>query len=201
MRQNRLGTLLYHFFYSISTSVVSAIIVSWPLLLFFVLVQKTNETVNLTVRQVMHNYTQLLCYLVWPFKFKLQMSNFHSSSSALFHFYECKLLFVLAIAVFIICSFIWLRLKRKRRLRVLRLNKTAALIFILLPIAVLPFALTNFNSFFAVFHQILFHNTDWLFNPETDPIINVLTEGFFAACFAVAGIVYELYFAKKLMNK
>lgn len=201
MRKSSVFSLCYHFLFALSLSVVVAIAVSWPLLLFFVVIQKTNETVKMSVMQVMHNYNQLLQYLLWPFTTKLKMDNFSTSISAAEHFYECKLLFQLALFVFIIGLIIHWYFKHEHHLRRLRLNKTAALIFILLPIAVLPLALTNFDSFFASFHQIIFHNNNWLFNPDTDPIINVLTEGFFAACFAVGGIVYELYFAHHLMSR
>ena len=71
----------------------------------------------------------------------------------------------------------------------------------ILPVVILPFAITNFDSFFVVFHHLLFSNTNWLFDPNLDPIINILTEGFFASCFAVAGIIYELFFAAKLIQK
>ncbi|WP_252897795.1 lipoprotein intramolecular transacylase Lit [Amylolactobacillus amylophilus] len=37
----------------------------------------------------------------------------------------------------------------------------------------------NFDAFFVFFHGIFFHNSDWLFDPVTDPIINVLSENFF----------------------
>ncbi|WP_369395716.1 lipoprotein intramolecular transacylase Lit [Lacticaseibacillus thailandensis] len=32
---------------------------------------------------------------------------------------------------------------------------------------------------------MLFRNQDWEFDPALDPIINVLPEGFFAACFVL----------------
>ena len=41
--------------------------------------------------------------------------------------------------------------------------------------------------------QILFRNTDWLFDPATDPIINVLPESFFMQCFL-------LFFALLLLS-
>ena len=71
----------------------------------------------------------------------------------------------------------------------------------ILPVVVLPFALANFDTFFITFHKIIFNNNNWLFDPTTDPIINILTEDFFAACFAVAGMIYELYFAHFLVRK
>lgn len=193
--------IFYHFLYAVSLSVVGAIIASWPLLFIFMLVQKTNETVHMSVFKVMHNYNELLVYLVWPFKRKLQMDNFPTSTNAAEHFAECKRLFMFAIFVFLICLLIGFLARHRKKNGTLILDKTWALLFQILPVAVLPFAVTNFNSFFIAFHHLLFNNSDWLFNPDTDPIIDVLTEGFFAACFAVAGIIYELYFADKLLRR
>lgn len=192
--------VLYHFLFAISISIVGAIIASWPLLLVFIIVQKTYQTVHLSVMRVMHNYNQLLWYLIWPFKNKLKMDDLPTSADAAEHFADCKRLFLIAIVVFIVCIVMAIWSKRKKS-SLLELNRTWALIFLILPIAVLPFALTNFDSFFITFHHIFFSNSNWLFNPDTDPIIDVLTEGFFAACFAVAGIIYELYFAEKLLRK
>lgn len=202
MRQNfnPLG-VIYHFLFAVSMSVVGAIIASWPLLLVFLLVQKTYETVQMNVFKVMHNYNQLMWYLIWPFKKKLRMDNFHTSANAAEHFADCKKLFLLAIVAFLVCVVIHILAKQKRARVFLDLDRTWALLFLILPIAIFPFALTNFDSFFIIFHRIFFSNTNWLFNPDTDPIINVLTEGFFASCFAVAGIIYELYFANKLLKK
>lgn len=200
-KRNNILTIIYHFIFAVSTSVVTALVASWPLLFVFVLVQKTNKTVNLSIGQVMSNYNQLMWYLIWPFKRKLRMSNLPTSSMAASHFADVKKLFVLAIIAFLCCLII-LFWSKKRNKKFLRLNKVWALLFLLLPVAILPFALTNFDNFFITFHHLFFAGSNtWLFDPVTDPIINVLTEGFFASCFAIAGIVYELYFADKLLQK
>ena len=200
-KKNNILTIIYNFIFAVSTSVVTALVASWPLLFVFVLVQKTNKTVNLSIGQVMSNYNQLMWYLIWPFKRKLRMSNLHTSSMAAGHFVDVKKLFVLAIIAFLCCLIILFWCK-KRNKKFLRLNKVWALLFLLLPVAILPFALTNFDNFFITFHHLFFAGSNtWLFDPVTDPIINVLTEGFFASCFAIAGIVYELYFADKLLQK
>lgn len=202
MKRNiNLFSILYHFLFGLSSSVVGAIIASWPLLFVFVLVQKTNEMVRMSVFKVMHNYNQLMQYLIWPFTKKLKMDDFPTSSNAAKHFADCKRLFLFAILVFIICLIIFFIAKKQKNKAWLKLDKTWALIFLILPIVILPFAITNFDTFFASFHHIFFSNSNWLFDPATDPIINVLTEGFFASCFAVAGIIYELYFAEKLLQK
>ena len=200
-RQNNLLTVIYHFIFGITSAVVGAIVTSWPLLFVFVLVQKSNKTVNLTIGQIMHNYNQLMWYLIWPLKRQLKMRNFPTSATGAQHFADVKKLFVLAVFAFLCCLLIMLWCRRKNK-RALKLNKVWALVFLLLPIALLPFALANFDSFFVSFHHLLFAGSNtWLFDPGTDPIINVLTEGFFASCFAVGGIIYELYFANQLLKR
>ena len=200
-KSNPILAVMFHFIFGITSSVVGAIIASWPLLLVFVIVQKTYKTVHLSVGQVIHNYNQLMGYLVWPFKQHLHMSNFPTSVMAAQHFAEVKRLFILAVFAFLCCLLIFLITKNKKS-KALKLDKVWALLFLLLPIVVLPFALTNFDDFFITFHYLFFAgNSTWLFDPSTDPIINVLTEGFFASCFAVGGIIYELYFVNQLLKK
>lgn len=199
MKNKPLTALVYNFLNSISIATLGAFIFSWPLLAFFVVIQKTNIIVGQPLRVIMHNYTQLLEYLIWPFIKKLKMTNFPTSSSAAEHFFECKLLFELALIVFIVGLIIYLYLRQRKKLSYILLTKSEALIFMIIPIIILPFALMNFDSFFITFHHLLFNNSNWLFDPATDPIIDVLSEGFFAACFAVAGIIYELYYARFLL--
>lgn len=200
-KKSNILTIIYHFIFAVSSSVVVTLVASWPLLFVFVLVQKTNKTVNLSVSQVMHNYNQLLWYLTWPFKHELKMQNLPTSRMAAQHFADVKKLFVLAIVAFICCLVIYFWSKHHNK-KILRLDKIWALLFLLMPIVVLPFALANFDNFFITFHHLFFAGSNtWLFDPATDPIINVLTEGFFASCFAIAGISYELYFANKLLQR
>ncbi|MDR4288047.1 TIGR01906 family membrane protein, partial [Bacillus thuringiensis] len=49
-------SIIYHFFFALSSSVVGAILASWPLLFIFMVVQKTYETVHMSLFKVMHNY-------------------------------------------------------------------------------------------------------------------------------------------------
>ena len=202
MKKNlNLFQILYYFLFGISSSIVGAIIASWPLLFIFVLLQKTNELVHLSIFKVMHNYNQLMFYLLNPFKTVLKMDDFSTSKNAAEHFADCKNLFVFTFIIFIFCLIIYVIAKKTKNRTWLKLDKTWALLFLILPVVILPFAITNFDSFFVVFHHFLFSNTNWLFDPNLDPIINILTEGFFASCFAVAGIIYELFFAAKLIQK
>ncbi|MBQ9092149.1 MAG: TIGR01906 family membrane protein [Anaerotignum sp.] len=38
---------------------------------------------------------------------------------------------------------------------------------------------TDFTKYFTYFHLIFFDNDDWILNPETDLLINIVPEGFF----------------------
>lgn len=201
MKRKPIVAVVYNALMAVATATIVAIVLSWPLLAIFVKIQKTNLIVKESIATVMKNYTQLLNYLLFPFKNKLQMSDFPTSPSAARHFYECKLLFELAIIVFIVGLIILIFLKMRKRMSYIYISRTTALIFMILPIIILPFALMNFDEFFISFHHLLFNNNDWLFDPTTDPIINVLTEEFFAGCFATGGIIYELYFSCFILTK
>lgn len=201
MKRKPIIAVVYNLMMSLATATLGAVVLSWPLLAIFVKTQKTDLIVRKSLGTIMKNYTQLLDYLLLPFKNKLQMSDFPTSPSAARHFYECKLLFELAIIVFIVGLIILIFLKMRKRMNYIYISKTTALIFMILPVIILPFALMNFDEFFISFHHLLFNNSDWLFDPTTDPIINVLTEEFFAGCFATGGIIYELYFSCFILTK
>lgn len=51
--------------------------------------------------------------------------------------------------------------------------------------------LLNFDEFFVIFHEVLFRNSDWLFDPNRDPVINILPEEFFTQCFILFFILFE----------
>src|SRR5699024_11703113 len=65
----------------------------------------------------------------------------------------------------------------------------------LVPIVFGFFMLVGFDRFFILFHETFFNNDDWLFDPTTDPIINVLPEQFFMHSFILFFILIELFFA------
>ncbi len=49
----------------------------------------------------------------------------------------------------------------------------------------------NFNRYFVLFHQIFFDNDDWILNPKTDLLINIVPEGFFRdTAFWIAGLFF-----------
>ena len=117
MKRKPIIAVVYNLMMALATATLGAIVLSWPLLAIFVKVQKTDLIVRKSLGTIMKNYTQLLDYLLLPFKNKLQMSDFPTSPSAARHFYECKLLFELAIIVFIVGLIILIFLKMRKRIR------------------------------------------------------------------------------------
>ena len=53
---------------------------------------------------------------------------------------------------------------------------------IAVPLILALISIIDFDRLFVVFHKIAFDNDDWLFNPETDPVIRILPEEFFMRC-------------------
>ena len=51
------------------------------------------------------------------------------------------------------------------------------------------FISANFTKYFTCFHLLFFDNEDWILNPETDLLINIVPEGFFRdTAFGIAGV-------------
>ena len=117
----------------------------------------------------------------------MQLPNFPSSSSGAKHFYEVKQLFLFNYAILLVTFVPSLRILRQLYRQKMTWLFIRPIQWTVLVFAVLLFLMAiGFERFFIYFHQILFRNTDWLFDPATDPIINVLPESFFMQCFLLS---------------
>ncbi len=153
------------------------------------------DQLGLSHEQLMENYQILLEYLNKPWVNKLNMPDFSSSESGLFHFYEVKILFwinYIAMAVSAALSFFFLRnLRRTDGFSILIRPFRWAMI---IPVVLLGLLAVNFDRMFVIFHELLFNNDDWIFNPSTDPIILALPQEFFMYCFMFAFFIMMLLF-------
>lgn len=179
----------------LSGTIVLTINASW-LYYFNVQWQHLGRLVNLSTGRLMVNYYQLLAYLNFPWVGKLKMMDFTDSAGALRHFADVKALFLLDYGVFVVTSlttyYLWRRLKRDRQLWRFVLPMQTAL---WVPPLLAAIMAVNFDQFFIFFHEVLFRNSDWLFDPLFDRIIIVLPDTFFLQCFALAFIILEWSFA------
>ena len=75
MKRKPIIAVVYNLMMALATATLGAVVLSWPLLAIFVKTQKTDLIVRKSLGTIMKNYTQLLDYLLLPFKNKLQMSE------------------------------------------------------------------------------------------------------------------------------
>lgn len=171
------------------------------------------EQVGMARETIMDNYYVLLEYLHFPWVDELVMPDFPTSASGAFHFYEVKILFYINYLILFITvpTSIYYLYRLKQESQLYRL-KTPSFIASWIPIGLLIFLTISFDRMFVLFHELLFNNDAWLFNPATDPIINVLSQEFFMMCFILAFVLIEAMFiagyfvgkrdlTKKILNK
>lgn len=154
-----------------------------------------SSDVSMDKATILRNFDQLMMYLNNPFVQTLSLNDFSVSESGAFHFYEVKRLFMICYSVFIVTivpsvSFMNYLVKNNRLWRLIRTCQYGMII----PILLFLFMVIGFDQFFVLFHGVLFNNNDWLFNPTTDPIINVLPEMFFMHCFVLFFVLLEFLF-------
>ncbi|MCC5889239.1 MAG: TIGR01906 family membrane protein [Alkalibacterium sp.] len=176
----------------IITASIGFVILFTPLYYATAWLHDLPEQLNMSFSTLVENYHVLLRYLHFPWIQELNMPDFPSSESGLFHFWEVKLLFYLNYGVLMISgigSYFYLRYL-KRNKRIWNLEKPF-FIASLVPPALLFFLAVNFNRMFVIFHEIFFNNDAWLFNPATDPIILALPQEFFMYCFILFFLLIE----------
>lgn len=156
------------------------------------------DKVYLKAETIQYNFNILMNYLTNPFSQKLAMPDFRSSAAGLHHFQAVKYLFHLAQAVFLLTlPALILFIQKVVKKRFLALYQRSFFILSVLPFVMICLAgLIGFNSFFTLFHQVLFvGDNTWLFDPAKDPVIWILPEEFFMHAFILFALLYEGIFS------
>ena len=176
----------------IALSVTLIIFLAIPLFFGEIFWYQLTDLVQMTAGKIWHNFLILMNYLINPFETKLSMPDFPSSASGLHHFAEVKNLFMLVFFLTIILIPFIIRFIKENLSLVFH---NALRVVMLFPLAIGVIAwLIGFDQFFVAFHEVLFRDNSWLFDPATDPIISVLPEQFFMHSFLIFLLVYELIF-------
>lgn len=191
--QRRLGLL--SLFLTVITLVITIAINFRPLYVFDIHYLNILDATTVGKTTLLKNFDQLMAFLNNPFVHTLALPDFPMSSAGRGHFIDVKKLFMLnyvVLLVTIIPAVVFLvKLKKQRSLwRLIRPFQWGMGIPVILGFLMA----TSFDRFFVTFHELFFQNDDWLFNPLTDPIINVLPEEFFMHCFILAFVLLELCF-------
>lgn len=180
--------------------------------LYYLDIERFNlvEESGLNAVVIKENYNALIDYCSPFFTGDLVFPSLRASASGISHFAECKDIFnaiYLAGAICLVLTVIIFIIKRHNdEYKYLR---TSAVITLVLPLIVGAAAAINFDALFLLFHKLVFNNDDWLFDPATDPIINLLPEEFFLQCAIIivatmiigAVIVLITFFVRKKKRK
>lgn len=176
----------------IALSVTLTIFFAIPLFFGEIFWYQLTDLVQMTAGKIWHNFLILMNYLINPLETKLSMPDFPSSASGLHHFAEVKNLFMLVFFLTIILIPFTIRFI-KENLSIVFHNALRVVMLFPLAIGVIAW-LIGFDRFFVAFHEVLFRDNSWLFDPATDPIISVLPEQFFMHSFLIFLLIYELIF-------
>ena len=140
------------------------------------------EASGLTKEQIRRNYDALIDYnMVWN-RDELVFPDLPMSEEGAVHFREVKQIFDGLQILFGITAVLLLSILiggRKGDRWWLRIAGWTA---VALPFVLGVLAMAGWEHFFVMFHQLVFANDYWLFDPVTDPVILILPDTYFLQC-------------------
>ncbi|UWD35383.1 TIGR01906 family membrane protein [Mycoplasma cottewii] len=158
-------------------------------------------------------YDSIMNYLSWFSSYSV--GSLKSSVDGQAHFHDVKILFTICTSLFLISLLVVIsisifKFKHKNNFKT-KFNQSfyASVFIVIFAIIISIFALINFDKDFEIFHKIFFFEKyNWILNPDTDQIINILPEEFFRNCtifilsttiiICCSTIVYNLIKLKKI---
>lgn len=162
---------------------LTAVIAFKPLYYFDIAYLHIPETSGYSEQEIRVNYKALIDYNLSPAQDVLQFPTLPMSREGRIHFREVKRIFWFFIRMFAVTAVLltagalWKR--RRREYGYLRIAGTATPVLA----AALGAAIAiNWERVFVLFHEWIFQNDYWLFDPVTDPVIMILPETFFLHC-------------------
>ncbi|MEG2288556.1 MAG: TIGR01906 family membrane protein [Clostridium sp.] len=154
-----------------------------PIYNFSVNIFDIDSNANLPKEKILDNYSYIVDYILND-EAMFELPSLPFSEDGAIHFQEVKELFNLCkkVILILISTLIILLIVYINKYRDFMCLKYTGLGLIMTPVVGGIMVSLNFNYFFTVFHKIFFNNNKWIFDPQTDPIINILPEEFFALC-------------------
>ncbi|MGL4912767.1 MAG: TIGR01906 family membrane protein [Romboutsia sp.] len=135
---------------------------------------------GLSAEEIKLNYDYLIEYNLSKEESNFEMPTIKSSPQGKIHFEEVRDIFQTLNKVFNICLFIsiigtFINIKNKD----ISFLKITSISLISIPIILSLPIILNFQKSFVIFHELMFSNDYWIFDPKLDPVINMLPEQFF----------------------
>ena len=126
------------------------------------------------------NYDYLIDYNLSSNVDEFHLPTIEYSKEGKIHFQEVRNIFQIIEKMFYMSGVISmlgiiLSIKNKN----IKFLNTSSIITILLPIITAIPLMINFNYFFIKFHETVFSNDYWIFDPNIDPVINILPQDVF----------------------
>ncbi|AWI07038.1 TIGR01906 family membrane protein [Clostridium drakei] len=141
------------------------------------------NSTSLSQKEIQITYDYLINYINGPQKQTFNIPTLNSSNEGKIHFLEVKNIFRKLNSMFFIFTIIGIlgALYTYKYKLFSIFNWTSNLLLFICLFAWIPFYV-NFNKSFNFFHETIFKNNYWLFDPNKDPVINILPEKYFFHC-------------------
>lgn len=133
--------------------------------------------------EIRENYDTLIDYNLLPWQKELEFPTMSMSEYGKIHFQEVKVIFQLFQITFVssfLLMMVGIFIKRKKR--EYGYLKWAGFLTIAIPTFIGIFVAVCWDQVFVWFHELVFRNDYWLFDPATDPVITILPDAFFMHC-------------------
>ena len=135
---------------------------------------------GLSKEEIKKNYDYMIDYNLGKEEKEFELPSIKSSENGKIHFEEVRDIFQILNSIFNISLAISII---SLVINIINKNfeifKTTSKTLILLPLMLILPIVVNFEGSFILFHKIMFNNDYWIFDPNLDPVINILPEEFF----------------------
>lgn len=141
---------------------------------------KITEMSGMSKQDIKLNYDYLIDYNLNKKVDSFKLPTLPSSEFGKIHFEEVRKIIQNVIKLFyiciVVCLFGTILSVKKKNIDILKITSIS---LIVIPIVVSIPILVDFERSFVVFHELLFSNDYWIFDPALDPVIMMLPEQFF----------------------
>lgn len=153
---------------------------------FDIQAQQLVQQTGLSEQEIRKNYDTLIDYNLMTKRVKkLEFPDFPMSEQGELHFREVKRIFIAVQVLCVVCGAVTaIGLVRKLLHRDYGSLKLMSIFTVLIPAILGVLAVWDWEAFFTGFHELFFQNDYWLFDPVTDPVIQILPDAFFFHCLA-----------------
>ncbi|GAA0180706.1 TIGR01906 family membrane protein [Clostridium sediminicola] len=177
-----------------------------PIYYYDVVNLNISEQTDYTNIEIKQNYDYIVHYVGSLKNIDFELPSINFSQSGKQHFKEVKVIYnTLDILSMILLVIFAINITNIIKHKTYNFLKYTSITLLGLPLLLGSFFLINFDKSFTIFHKIFFRNDMWLFNPETDPIINILPQEFFfhsAIILVIILIIFSaiIYYIYRLIN-